>query len=489
MNLVDRAVLLINPSSGLRRIQARRAADVLMNYDAASNRSRNSTLKRPATDADAAAWGQRRVLSWVARDLVRNTPFARRAQQVISGNVVGTGILPKIEAKSERLQRDFTAKVKAHCDTTDIDALGRLNLAGIQALVMNTVVDSGECLVRIRNRTLADGLALPFQLEVLEPDYLDDMRDGAFDGYTIRDGIQYDLLGRRMGYWLFREHPGSNDRALRLTLESRFVPADQVLHVFRQDRPGQRRGVSWFAPVAMALRDLHDYEEAHLVRQKLAACFAAFVTSPEDAPGLTTSVGLDEDSQSLDSIMPGRVEYLRPGEGVSFANPPGVDGFDEFTRGMLRGIAAAMGITFEALTGDFSQVNFTSGRMGHQEMMRNVEVWQWVMMIPQFLTPLGRVLIDNYRLVTMNARADVSLSWVPPVRFMVDPAREWPARAAAVAAGMASLSQQIRETGYDPEETMRELKADTDLARQMGLELTSLPATKAKPQAPGAANG
>ncbi|NJL19359.1 MAG: phage portal protein, partial [Bdellovibrionaceae bacterium] len=68
----------------------------------------------------------------------------------------------------------------------DTDADGQLDFAGIQALVARTVVESGECLVRFRLRRPGDGLAIPLQLQVLEPDFLDHTKTQKTDtGYII----------------------------------------------------------------------------------------------------------------------------------------------------------------------------------------------------------------------------------------------------------------------------------------------------------------
>ena len=79
-----------------------------------------------------------------------------------------------------------------------------------------------------------------------------------------------------------RQHPG----CLTLTnwqagFISKPIPAESVLHVYKKDRPGQVRGVTWLAPVILKLRDLDEYEDAELVRKKIEACFAAFVISPD----------------------------------------------------------------------------------------------------------------------------------------------------------------------------------------------------------------
>ena len=54
-----------------------------------------------------------------------------------------------------------------------------------------------------------------------------------------------------------------------------------MIHVYRVDRPGQRRGVSWFAPITIDLHDFDGYEDAVLLRAKMAACKVDYVIAPE----------------------------------------------------------------------------------------------------------------------------------------------------------------------------------------------------------------
>src|SRR5690606_5494944 len=123
--------------------------------------------------------------------------------------------------------------IERHFDTCAIDRQGRQNLYGLQRLVMNTVVDAGECLVRVYN-SHPDPDALPLQLDVLEPDYLDDSKYGWTEsGNEIRDGIEYDATGRRVAYWLYPEHPGGGwSPVIRRTASVR-VPAKEVMHIYR----------------------------------------------------------------------------------------------------------------------------------------------------------------------------------------------------------------------------------------------------------------
>jgi lambda family phage portal protein len=171
--------------------------------------------------------------------------------------------------------------IKAHLDTTAIDARGRTNLYGLQWLVHGHRRRSRRGAGAPPSAPCSDGLPLPFQLEVLEPDFIDSTKDGpvANNGGYMVQGVQFDPIGRLVGYWLYSQHPGSYSG---IAYESRLVPASEIAHIFRTDRPGQARGVTWFAPVILKMRDLADYADAQLVRQKVAACFAAFIHSEEN---------------------------------------------------------------------------------------------------------------------------------------------------------------------------------------------------------------
>lgn len=481
MNVLDRVIAALSPERGLARARARAAIQIVMNYKAATPGKRGSSWRRSSSDADAAS-SKRNLLAFVARDMIRNSPFAARAQMVIANNVVGDGIVWKVQtrSKSKPMQKRLRDILRQHFDTTEIDADGRQNLYGLQRLALNTIIDSGEVLIRRRRRSRSDGFALPFQLQVMEPDFIDTSRDGLVTGVaqgnTVREGIEYNGIGQRVAYWLFPEHPGTDRLGARI-YTSRRVPASEILHIYRQDRPGQMRGVSWFAPVALAIQDLADAQDAHLMRQKIAACFAGFRVAPEgDLVGdaANKDANGDDNPGGLNSIQPGRIQNLRPGEDIKFSTPPSVDGFDGFSKLVMQSAAAGLGVTYEALTGDLSNVNFSSARMGRMEMDRNVSSWQWLMLIPQMLQPIARWTLEALPQASgVQLPRDLELVWVPPHRMMVDPNREIAALRDKVKAGFASRQGVVRELGFDPEDLTAEQIEDMESCTATGLRFDS----------------
>lgn len=467
MNMIDRVIAAFAPEAGLKRARARAAIGVFMNYDAASTGRRASSWRPTGSDADTAA-SRRARLSYVVRDMTRNTPLATRGQAVIAANVVGDGIIPKVNGGAKGQADDLRKLIDDHLDTTSIDADGRNNLYGLQRLACLAVVQDGEVLIRRRYRKKSDGLPLRLQLQVLECDYIDTARDGTVEaGGTIREGIEYDAIGRRVAYWLFSEHPGGRTRLTRGYTSHR-VPAREILHIYRQDRPGQMRGVSWFAPVAMSLQDGADLQDAQLMRQKIAACFAGFRTydGDDEKDGGADEIGT--------TITPGTIRTLKNGESITFGNPPAAEGADAFNKSVYRSVAVGLGITYEALTGDLSNVNFTSYKAGRIDMDQNVSGWQWLMMIPQMMQPIGAWIIEQWSLERgIKPTRGLKLDWVPPVRPLIDPAREIGALRDKVRAGFGSRQGVIRELGHDPEKVLEEQMEDARSADDADLKFDS----------------
>ena len=449
-------------------------------YDGATLGRRAAGWRRTQRDANgeltpaAAA-----ALRGIARDLVRNNPFAARGVSEIAANIVGAGITFQVY-RDGKVDEGLNALAREHFDKTNCDAGGRSDLYGLQLQAARSIVESGAAVIRRRWRRMSDRLPVPMQLQVLEPDYIDPSKHGPLSappgvlaGYVI-NGIQFSPIGQRQGYWLYNGHPGS----LRSTsLGSTFVAAKDVAHVFRADRPEQEHGATWFAPVILRMKDFGDYEDAQLTRQKIAAAFAGFISGDED--GALTGIGTDEshvdgpvmiESEALDFVEAGTLQYLRAGEKITFANPPGVDGYGDYSKVSLRAVAVGLGIPYEILTGDLSGVSFISGRLGRLDFKRAVATWQWLMFIPQFCSAVERWFLEAAEMAGHDV-SNVSMRWTPPPTEMLDPANEVPANRDAVRSGQKTLSQIIREGGEDPDTFFTEFAADMERLDRLGLTL------------------
>ena len=462
MNVIDRVVNFFAPQAGLSRIKARAQSSVLMNYDAASKGRRTYGWKSPATAADAAAYGQRPQLRQLSRDVIRNRPLAARAQSVITGSVVGTGIVPSLNmsgASEEAKQAAFDT-LRKHVWSPNIDALGENTLFGLQTIVMNTVFSDGEIFVRqrIREARFNPGLTIPLQLELIEADYLNVTITSQGQNQVI-EGVEYGPTGAIEAYHFWNRHPG-DIRVPQNGLISTRWPASRVLHIRRADRPGQLRGVPWLAPVMMTLGEISDYVEAQILKQRMAALVAGVITSTAD--------GGPANTKALEDLAPGALVNVPEGSEISWTNPPRVDGYAEFIKQAVAMIAVGIGVTYESLSGDLSQVNFSSAQMGHMVMDRNVEIWQ-IMLINQFCEGVERWLIEAWRLMPTFPTMAFELDWTAPRRPLINPRNDIPAMVEEIDAGLSSRQRKQRQLGLDPETIRRERVEDMNADKAAGL--------------------
>lgn len=462
MNALDKVIGYISPSAQLKRARSRAALQLVeRSYDGAKTGRRTSGWTTGGTSANAEIAPAITLLRNRSRDLVRNNPYAAKAINSLVSNAIGIGITPTL-SDGQTLWQKWS---------TECDADEQLDLYGLQMLAARTVRESGECLVRLRYRLPSDGLSVPLQIQVLEPDYLDNTRyESLPNGGWIQHGIEFDAIGRRAAYWLYKNHPGDVAPNMNGLLSYR-VPAEDVLHIYEKTRPGQTRGVPVLAPSMLKMRDLDDYEEAELVRKGIEACFAAFVTTEDDGRAVGEQSAESGSSRRLENLSAGMIQYLKPGENVSFGSPGAVQGYNDYIRTQLHAIAAGAGITYEQLTGDLSQVNYSSIRAGTLEFRRMVEQWQWLTFIPMFCQPLMRAWLNAAVQAGKLKSADVAINWTTTRFDWVDPVRDVTGELMEIAAGLKPWSEAVRGRGYDPKASIAEIATDQQAFADAGIKI------------------
>ncbi|MCO5238858.1 MAG: phage portal protein [Chitinophagaceae bacterium] len=467
MNVVDKIVSFFSPDAGRKRMASRMALSAMNNslrkFEAAAGgrRTEGWTSVNTSTNLDLIASLPR--LRARSKDLVRNNGYARNGIGRIANNTVGTGIIPTPKNVSDSVYKKIMQAWEIWGEKLDCDFDGKLNFYGLQKMVMRTVAKSGECIIR-RVRTKFKNGAIPLQLQVLEPDFIDSSRNTpqitGKGSYSV-NGVEYDTDGKVKGYWLFSRHP------LEWVTESKLVPAEDVIHVYDLEDPGQNRGIPFLTSSMLRIRDFDEYEDAQLLRQKIAACFSVFIT--ENAA--LSPLNIEKQAESLERVEPGIIEHLPPGKSVQFASPPAAEGYDKYSQQVLRAISAGIGVSYEALTNDLSNVNFSSGRMGWIEFQRNIEHWQWLMLIPVFCDKAWDWFVEAATLAGFAKPGEIiPVNWTAPRREMIDPVKETQALSDQVRNGFVSWWDAVKSLGENPSEILAQLVKDAKAFDDAGLK-------------------
>jgi lambda family phage portal protein len=460
MNLLDRVIGYVAPSIGRRRAANRMAMEYLSgqrSYDGATRGRRGANWRAPDTSANAALLPQVQLLRDRSRDLVRNDSYAERGKEMWVDNAVGSGITPTPETGGDKLDRQIAEAWEEFVETCDAEAGG--DFYALQALACGTIMESGDVLTRRRRRRAADGLAIPLQLQLMEPDHLDTVKQ-TNGGNRVVAGIELDALNRRQAYHLLPDHPGETMPFLRgLRTQSVRIPADQVVHVYRKTRPGQLLGVPWLASVMLDLRDLGDYDQAELVRKKIEACLSVFVTTQDgEDPRLLGAETTDDDGYRIETLEPGMIEYLQPGEDVKTATPQPSAGYEGFVRQRLHKIAIGLRMPYILLTGDVSQVNFASYKAGLIQFQATVRRFQRHTLVPCWCQPVWRWFIESAYAAGRISEPVTRVRWTFPAFETVDRQKEALADLIEVRMGKTTMQEIIRRASGDPDRVLADME-------------------------------
>ena len=465
LNWLDRAVNFVSPSTGVRRVQARMALDMARSYEAAKVGRRGEGWKAGSGNANAEILPALSRVRNRCREVVRNNEYASAALNSLVSNTVGIGIIGK--APNQALWDDW-------CDYCDAD--GQLDMNGLMELAARTRYESGEVLIRFRQRLPNDGLVVPLQIQVLEPDHLDTMKTGPLDNgsYAIA-GVEYNSIGQRLAYWLFPTHPGEVIIIGSSRLQSRRVPASEILHYYRKRRPSQVRGMPEMGVALLRLRDLGDYEQAELVRKKIEACFVAFVRTDNESARLgQAQTNAESGGRTVnEKVAPGMIKYLSNAESVDFGSPAAFSGYGEYAATQLHAIAVGAGVTYEQLTGDLSRVNYSSIRAGLVEFRQRIKQEQWLGLVPMMLNPIALRFQQTAKLAGAQREAVQRFEWTMPKLEYVDPLKEVMATKEAIRGGLQSLSEAIRARGDDPEKVFAEIAKERARLKTLGILVDS----------------
>ena len=456
----------------------RAAWRAMRGYAAAQDLRASAQWAPSGSSATAEVGAAAETIARRARDAVRNDPYAARIVDLWTGNAVGAGITTRWpdDAHSRAWQR--------WAESTACDAEGQLNLYGLQALVMRAVVESGECFVRFLSTEPTFANPIGLQLQVLESDHLDTARNGMIDGAPTIQGIALGAAGAPIGYWLYPVHPGAVWVVAGSAWQSsQRIPATEALHIFRKRRPGQLRDVSWLAPVLMRLRDLGDYEAALLMKAKIEACLAAVVTEEGDETltGPAANLLRDAHGRAVESFEPGMILYRRGMGSVEVVNPSGGGSHTTFARRALEAAAVGAGLTYDQVSGDLTQANYSSLRAGKIEFRRLCEQVQYGMLIPMLVHPIAeRFHAQGALLGLWDAEMPDGVSHVPPAHEMIDPLKDTNALIAQVRAGFVPQAEAVASFGYDFRAVVEMIREANALLDDTGLALDTDPRRVAK---------
>lgn len=490
---VDAVISVMAPAWSLRRLQARSTIKMLSAYRGAEKSRLRGDWTALNGSADADLLGDLPTLRQRSRDLNRNDAHASAITSTVVANVVGTGLKPQSRPDADALDAtpaeiaQFTKQAERAWRrwTATADSQNRMDFYEIQALVKRQILENGEVFLLPLMIKDEPGRRYSLALEVIEADRVSTPFGMSADP-NMRDGIELGLRGEPVAYHIRQRHPGdamlsaagaANQQVWKRYPAVNAAGRKNVLHLYAVKRPGQTRGEPFFAPVLAAFKDLGDFMEAEIVAARVAACFTAFITKA-DPGGAFDGAPTDTSGNRLESLEPGMVQYIGPGETVTFGDPKRPSGaFEPFVLAVLRSIGASLGLPLELVLKDFSRTNYSSARAAMLEARRFFKCdqawlaqrlcqpcWEWVLEEAWLREELPAVdLFSEHREDWMR------VSWIAPGWGWVDPVKEVESSKLAIEAGLSTLADEAGAQGRDWEDVLVQQAREHARRKELGL--------------------
>lgn len=307
-----------------------------------------------------------------ARHLERNSEIVNSILNAFERNVVGKGFNLQVRTEDqdwnnllEELWSEFSRP--GNCDVSGKFSLNEI----LRMIVRRRLVDGGILAIKVIN----NDMRIPYQIQLAEVDELEGPATlKSPGGNVIIGGIEVNSFGKPLSYYL-RKY--SFDTYVQLEPER--IDAKRVYFLAEHSRPSEVREMTPLVRTLDKIHDLDEFFEAVAFKQKINAAIAVWITTEKDAGPTVGSSLVNGKKESREPgkgerVVPGSVKYLDPGQDIKTLVPGGQSSeLADYNLAQLRQISAGHGLSYEMVSRDVSQVNYSSAR---QNLLEDWKVFE-----------------------------------------------------------------------------------------------------------------
>ena len=474
MNWLDSAIAFISPKWGVQRAAWRSSLSEVRNYDAGSYDRLNSGWTATNTSAEMTDRTYRDTVRARARDLERNSDMMNSVLRAYRRNVIGGGFQLQATGKKQKINQELEKLWKKWCKARNCDITATQSFLQILRMaVVRKKVDGGILFVKVYTD---DGM-IPFKLQMIEVDELDNLQYGAkTNGNRVIGGIEYNKYNRPVGYWI-RQY-GIDGYTIE---EPRYIPAKDVIFYYTKNRPSQIREMSDMSPTISRVRDTNEFMTAVSVKERIAACLSVFIKKTLPPVGLGRGTNLDNTAKiSYDgkTLTPGMIKELNAGDDIETVNPTGqATDAAAYTKLQQRMIGAGQGLSYEATSRDMSETNYASARQGaiEDELTYTEEIEAITDIMDEIYETfvISCVLCGAINIKDFWEKKEEYLShnWIKAPKKWIDPQKESNATKTAMNTGQKTFKEIAAEAGKDWKQQIDDMAEVIAYGEKKGIDL------------------
>jgi lambda family phage portal protein len=474
-----------------------------------------------------------------SRDLFMGSPIAGGAVLTLRINVVGNGLtpMPQVDgpvlgmdaAKAADTNKFLGEEFDIFADTVECDWNRRSTFYQLQDLTFVNEIISGDILALLPMKK-RKGSIYDTKIRLIEADRVANPFTAgtgffgvpAIPGNATKDGLVKTFGGVELtddgevdAYWVSKYHPlslpsigmavsGADPQSFtRVPAFGEETGRPVALLIAEMERPEQRRGVPLMSKCMTEMKNLQRYVESTTVQNVIKSYFTAFITSAMPSTEMFSGIvdssmvnDLANDLVARDPYLvklgPGIINWMRPGDAISFPANAGPEGqFEPYVIALCKFIGSCLGIPFEVLLKQFNS-SYSASRAALLEFWRRVKVLRQLL-VDQFCQPIylawmmeavakGIITAPGFFDDPRIQRAWTKCSWSGSSPGSIDPLKEVMASDKKVKLGVSTLERESLEiNGSDWRANTMQQGIEADLCEEVGLPYARLQDTKAAP--------
>lgn len=510
-------------------------------YDGASRFARElASWSPPIRSADAELNPEKPSIDARSRDMVRNEAYVLGGVAVHRDSIVGGTYalnaqpdyetLGADEAWAEEFQRIVEAKFSLWAESSENwpDAARINTFTGLVRLAVGILTYSGEVLATVEwLRSAAGRRPYNTAIQMIDLDRLSNPNDRS-DTQYLRRGVERDRYGAPIAHHIRVDHPYSPYIDVG-RFQWRRVPTRkpwgrlQVIHLYEQIRPDQSRGVSDMVSALKEMRMTRRFRDVTLQNAVLQATYAASIESDLPTETLWEQLGAvdaNDDANPINRYLTQLAQYaggskalhidgvkiphLFPGTKLKL-QPTGTPGGvgTSFEQSLLRYIASALGLSYEQLSRDYTNTNYSSARASMVETWKGMQAKK-KMGADRFATAVYSLWLEEaiakgevplppgkgpeHFYEGLNKEAYCQCEWIGASRGQIDELKETQAAVLRLENNLSTFEDEIARTGKDFRRVFRQRAREKKLMDEAGLAMASdraLQAAKMKAEQSG----
>jgi len=491
----------------------------------------------PVQHPDMDILPDKEIIDGRARDMLRNDAYVQGGASLHKDNIVGgqyllncrpaTRVLGFDDTWEEEFQEEVEEKWDLDVESPDnwIDAQRTNNFTSMVRLAVGVHLSGGEVLAAVE--WLRKDRPFRTAIQMLDTARLSDPLDRVIsiqERENIRGGIRFDAQGAPQSYFIRTAHPSDIFYASTGLPSWKEVPIrkpwgrQQIIHIHEQIQPDQSRGVSELAAALREMKFVKRFRDVQLQRAVMQSLYAAAITSelpsaevfarmggsaletPEGMQNVVTNYATGylsavaaytggAKSPRLDGV---RIPHFFPGTKLEMLSPSSGQGIgQDFEVSLLRYIAAATGVSYEQLSRDYTNTNYSSARAAM------TETWKFMqsrkkLVADRFASAVFRLWLEEQisrgeiqsfprskmamlysgGYLNRNFNALARCDWVGASRGQIDEYKETQAAVLRINNGLSTAEDELARLGKDWRKVYRQLKREAEMRKAYSLVIT-----------------